>query len=94
MRSLHDPRYIELIARLRKLRRSKNLSQRELARRMGKPQSFVSKIETGERRIDLIETLSLCESLGVTLEAVIPPQLHRLIFRLPTGKRPLEKSHE
>lgn len=55
MRSIHDPRYQDLIKRLIELRESKNVTQVELARRLNKPQSYVSKIEILERRIDVIE---------------------------------------
>ena len=50
---------------LRKLRRSKNLTQAEVAARLGQPQSFVSKYETGERRLDFVETFLVCEALGI-----------------------------
>ena len=45
MRSIHDPRYQHLIKKLIELRESKNVTQVELARRLGKPQSYVSKVE-------------------------------------------------
>lgn len=57
MRSIHDPRYQDLIKKLIELRESKNVTQVELAHRLGKPQSYVSKIEILERRIDIIELL-------------------------------------
>lgn len=55
MRSIHDPRYQDLIKKLIELRESKNVTQVELAHRLNKPQSYVSKIEILERRIDVIE---------------------------------------
>jgi transcriptional regulator with XRE-family HTH domain len=39
------------------------LSQRELARLLKKPQSFVSKYERGERRLDVVEFMELCKVL-------------------------------
>ncbi|MFV5355170.1 helix-turn-helix transcriptional regulator [Acinetobacter baumannii] len=57
MRSIHDPRYQGLIKKLIELRESKNVTQIELARRLNKPQSYVSKIEILERRIDVIELI-------------------------------------
>lgn len=57
MRSIHDPRYQDLIKKLIELRESKNVTQVELARRLKKPQSYVSKIEILERRIDVIELI-------------------------------------
>jgi transcriptional regulator with XRE-family HTH domain len=41
------------------------LLQSELADKLGKPQSFVSKYERGERRLDLVEFLDVCESLQI-----------------------------
>ena len=57
MRSIHDPRYQDLIKKLIELRESKNVTQVELARRLEKPQSYVSKVEILERRIDIIELI-------------------------------------
>lgn len=57
MRSIHDPRYKTLIQKLIELRESKNMTQVELARRLEKPQSYVSKIEILERRMDVIELI-------------------------------------
>lgn len=41
------------------------ISQEELARRIGRTQSFVSKCERGERRIDIIEVRQFCKALGI-----------------------------
>ncbi|NOH01486.1 MAG: helix-turn-helix transcriptional regulator [Chloroflexi bacterium] len=49
---------------LTKARLSKNMTQTEVARRLGKPQSFVSKYESGERRLDVIEFVAICKALG------------------------------
>jgi helix-turn-helix protein len=43
----------------------KALTQRELADRLHKPQSFVTKYEGGERRIDVVEFLTVCQAIGV-----------------------------
>ena len=55
---------------LRNLRRDKNLTQADLAERLGLPQSYVSKYETGERRLDFVETAMVCKALGMTLESL------------------------
>ena len=55
MRSIHDPRYQDLIKKLIELRESKDVTQVDLAQRLGKPQSYVSKVEILERRLDVIE---------------------------------------
>lgn len=55
MLSRYHPDYRAFTAKLRQARKEANLSQEEVASRLGKPQSFVSKCETGERRVDVIE---------------------------------------
>lgn len=72
MRTANDPIYIEFITRLRSARKNKNLTQTELAELLGKPQSFVSKIETCERRIDLIEAAQWCSILEISLNELLP----------------------
>lgn len=51
----HDPRYRAFRRRLREAREAAGLTQVEVAKRMKKPQSWVSKCESGERRVDVIE---------------------------------------
>ncbi|MDB5607319.1 MAG: transcriptional regulator, family [Bradyrhizobium sp.] len=46
-------------------RKAAGLTQRELADRLHKPQSFVAKYEGGERRIDVVEFLTICQAIGV-----------------------------
>jgi transcriptional regulator with XRE-family HTH domain len=47
-----------------KARKAGGLTQRELADRIHKPQSFVAKYEGGERRIDVVEFLVICQAIG------------------------------
>jgi transcriptional regulator with XRE-family HTH domain len=53
---------------LKEARAAKNLTQADLAKSLGLPQSYVSKYESGERRLDFIETALVCEALGITVE--------------------------
>ncbi|MDQ2787416.1 MAG: helix-turn-helix domain-containing protein [Chloroflexota bacterium] len=55
------------LALLREIRKESGLRQRDLAERIGLPQSFVSKCESGERRLDIVELRALCAALGVPL---------------------------
>jgi transcriptional regulator with XRE-family HTH domain len=59
MSSLHSNRYRTLIRRLKEARKRAGLTQVQVARLLGKPQSFVSKIEQCERRLDPIELLDI-----------------------------------
>ena len=56
-----------LLDLLRQIRRTAGLRQVELAQRLGKPQSFVSKYESGERRLDLLDLEQVCQAVGITL---------------------------
>lgn len=47
--------YDSFLRRLRQARQEAGLTQAEVARRLGKPQSYVSKCESGERRVDVVE---------------------------------------
>ena len=47
-----------------KARKQVKLTQRELAKRLGKPQSFVAKYEGGERRLDVIEFVNVLRAIG------------------------------
>src|SRR5689334_21574365 len=71
VRSIHDPRYLELLASIRLQRKQRGLTQAALAAKLGRGQSYIAKVETGERRLDVIETLDLCAALGVPLSDVV-----------------------
>jgi transcriptional regulator with XRE-family HTH domain len=58
--SPHDKRYQVLLKRLRDARREAGLSQIDVAKRMGLIQPLISRIESGERKIDPIEFGELC----------------------------------
>ena len=60
-----------LLTLLREVRTEADLTQVEMARSLGVPQSFVSKYESGERRLDLLELQRVCQALGITLEAFV-----------------------
>jgi len=63
-------------------RKGAGLTQRQLAQRLGKPPSFVAKIETGERRLDIVEFIAIARALNVRpadlaeqVDGAIPEQL-------------------
>jgi len=56
-----------LLRLLRQSRVDAGLRQTDVAMKLGKPQSFVSNYESGERRLDLLELQLVCEVLGVSL---------------------------
>jgi transcriptional regulator with XRE-family HTH domain len=63
-KSLKSPEYARLIALLVAVRKKADMRQQELAKKLGKPQSFVAKYEGGERRIDLVEFVAIVRALG------------------------------
>lgn len=62
----YSQRYGRFRVLLRAIREEAGLSQTVLAEKLGKPQTFVSKSEIGERRIDFLETSDFCEACGVS----------------------------
>ena len=53
---------------VKELRLSKRLTQAQVAARLKVPQSYVSKYEMGERRLDFVETVLVCKALGISIE--------------------------
>lgn len=67
----HAAEYRELVEILRSQREAEGLTQAELANTLGKPQSYVSKIERGKRLIDPVELRQLCDALGINVVDVV-----------------------
>ena len=61
----------QLQALLRQVRADAGLTQTDVAQRLGQPQSFVSKYESGERRLDILELREVCQVLGIPLPEFI-----------------------
>lgn len=61
----------KLYTLLKKFRRDKEIRQVELAEKLGVPQSFVSKYESGDRRLDVLELRRVCHAIGITLQEFI-----------------------
>jgi transcriptional regulator with XRE-family HTH domain len=65
LRSRRSPRQMRLQQLLVSARTAAGLSQQEVAKRLRQPQSFVSRYETGERRLDVIELIDVCEAIAL-----------------------------
>ncbi|SHQ49067.1 helix-turn-helix domain-containing protein [Mycobacteroides abscessus subsp. bolletii] len=63
--------YQRLCALLRQMRSQAGLTQVQMAEQLGVPQSFVSKYESGERRLDVIELAHVAAAMGTTLVAIV-----------------------
>lgn len=61
-----DERYTEFEKALTAARLRMGMTQQQVADQLGRPQSFVSKYESGERRLDVIEFLDVCTNLGIS----------------------------
>ena len=66
-KTLHTPEYQLLLALLREARERAGVTQVQLAERLGQTQSFVSKIEQGDRRMDVVQLRTILRALGVGL---------------------------
>jgi len=70
-KSIYSEEYREFRELLKRLRVEAGVRQVDLAEALGVPQSFVSKYESGERRLDVIETARIASALGVSLAEII-----------------------
>jgi transcriptional regulator with XRE-family HTH domain len=64
MKSIHTAEYRSMLASLRQAREAAGLTQARVADELGRPQSFVSKCESGERRIDVTELATFARLYG------------------------------
>lgn len=78
MKSIHNKEYQQLLTLLKAKRIEKGFTQERLASSLGIKQGIISKIETHERRLDVIELRSICISLGISFPEFIN-QLEKLI---------------
>ena len=70
-KSIRTRDYWRLTRLLRELRQKAGLRQVDVAERLCEPQNFVSRYESGERRLDVIELTNVAHALGMTLEEVL-----------------------
>lgn len=70
--AVYDPDYQFIIRRVREAREDAGLTQGEVADALGRPLSFVSKCELGERRIDPVDLKRFADLFGKPLEYFYP----------------------
>jgi transcriptional regulator with XRE-family HTH domain len=70
-KSVHSKPYSVFAALLVTARKKTGMRQIELAQKLNKPQSFVSKFECGERRLDVIEFITITDALGADPLAIL-----------------------
>ncbi len=66
-KTIYSVGQIKLQTLLRKIRKEKGYRQQDIAELLGVPQSFVSKYEAGERRLDILELREICRVLDLKL---------------------------
>lgn len=85
MPSLYPNDYKTIIDALVRIRKERKITQVQLANAMRVPQSFISKAERCERRLDVAELLHICEFLGINLS--------NLLAELPIRFRTLNEAN-
>lgn len=70
-KSIHRPENRVLTQLLRDMRISADMSQVELSRLLKRPQSFISELEGGKRRLDVLQVEEICLALGSTLSRLV-----------------------
>lgn len=70
-KNIYTAQRTKLVALLRELRVEAGMTQTELAARIEKDQTFISKYESGERRLDILEIREICHAVGITSEEFV-----------------------
>jgi transcriptional regulator with XRE-family HTH domain len=63
-KSVFSPQYERFREELIAMRKANRLSQQQVAQALGRPQSFVAKVENGERRLDIVELVGYARAIG------------------------------
>lgn len=75
-KSVHDFEYQLVALRLRRVRERAGYTQVAAAKALGRNQSYVSKVEIGERRLDIVEVQGFLELYGVSITNILSPKLN------------------
>ena len=70
-KSLQTRKHRQLAELLRTIRIESGLTQVDIAERLGETQSAVSKVESGQRRLDLVQLQTYCKAVGVSLRDLV-----------------------
>ncbi len=77
-KTIYTTEYAQLLELLREIREKANVTQTGLAERLGRSQSFVTKYERGDRRLDAIQLRTICLALGTDLVSFVAELERRL----------------
>jgi len=67
----HSARYKRFLAALRQARKNAGLTQVEVAKKLRNHNSYTSKSENGERRVDVVELVDFCQIYGISVSQLL-----------------------
>lgn len=79
-KSIFSEDYALFLKHLRNTRNKARLTQQDLAELLGQTQSFISKVERGERRLDIVELRAFCKALGISFPLFVT-QFDKLLIK-------------
>ena len=80
-----------LVAAVVQMRKRAAMTQRQLAKALGREQNLIGRIETGQRRIDLIEWVSICRACGADPETETVKFVRLVTHLIPSRRHTAEK---
>lgn len=85
-KSIHSPEYGKVLTLLVDMRKRAGMTQRDLARKLGREHSFVWRIERGERRLDVIEFFWVCRAMDQDAAVLYHGLIDELIASTPKSE--------
>ena len=79
-KTIYSHEYDAVVQLLRAARKTAGVTQVELAERLGLTQSLLSKMERGDRRLDIIEVRTICRAIGISFPEFVT-QLERKLAK-------------
>ncbi|AZL75778.1 helix-turn-helix domain-containing protein [Pseudomonas oryziphila] len=70
-KTIYRPEHTALLQLLKAYRKAAGLTQVECSKALNRPQSFMSDVESGTRRLDVVQLRDLCIVLGVSLPELV-----------------------
>lgn len=71
LKTQHSKKYRKLLEVIRSSRKASKMTQEEVSKRLGTYSTFITKIEAGERRLDVVELAALCEIYKTSLHSIL-----------------------
>ena len=84
--SMFTAAHRDLVAAVADMRKRAKMTQRQLAAAVGREQNYIARIETGQRRVDLVEFVILCRACGLDPETETVKLLRQIAAVLPVRR--------